>query len=554
MPAPVEKRVQDFVVGIDDFSPKAIRMIVWIAVAVILMFISLSSFTSHPIRLSSIDAIDYAQIARNVSEGKGFTTNFIRPISLRFYPHFENHPELTNPPLYCYYLGFILKMFSRPNILPDEIDRKIILFGSGLFFVFAVPLVFWLASRILRKKAVTLAMLFFCTNIIVLQRSVTALPDMFLLCLFLSFLIALSYYKGENLFQPAIVGFLLGLCYLTRYSYGLFSIITIIFIFKKAKKFKIFHVLMFLVPFLAVISPWLMRNYRVMGNPFFSLEFFKYKMFVEAFSGNIYWRSTVDAVFKGELSFFFFVRKFGLGFKENYIDIMAITGNLLSSFFIVAIFTKSFAERLKGFKWAVVFMYLLVFFTSSVFRPGADVFFAFLPMIIIVGLDLFYSIIETKSIDPFRRVGIIALFILINCAPTTWGFARKVFNENMHKPPKKYMEENILEVAKVIPDDAVIISDIPWATAWYGNITSIWMPWGDDDYDYIAEHVHPIDGAYFSPLVLRYPQSSKKIWSKFYTYVAAYKKAPDGNIFGWDWAQRFKLGDVFCFKSSRMVK
>ena len=179
MPAPVEKRVQDFVVGIDNFSPKAIRMIVWLAVAIILMFISLSAFTSHPIRLSSIDAIDYAQIAKNISIGKGYTTNFIRPISLRFYPGFENHPELTNPPLYSYYLSFILKMYSGPNTVMSEIDKKIILFGSGVFFVFAVPLVFWLASRILRKKAVTLAMLFFCTNIIILQRSATALPDMF---------------------------------------------------------------------------------------------------------------------------------------------------------------------------------------------------------------------------------------------------------------------------------------------------------------------------------------------------------------------------------------
>ncbi|MCD6460678.1 glycosyltransferase family 39 protein [bacterium] len=554
MPAPVEKRVQDFVVGIDNFSPKAIRMIVWLAVAVILMFSSFASFTSQPIRLSSIDAIDYAQVARNISIGEGYTTNFIRPISLRYYPSFEKHPELTNPPLYSYYLSLILKMFVRPNTTPDEIDRKLILFGSGLFFVFSVPLMFWLASRILRKKAVTLAMLFFCTNIILLKRSITALPDMFLLFLFLSFLIALSYYKGENLFLPAVIGLFLGLCYLTRYSYGLFAVVTIIFIFKKAKKFKIFHVLMFVVTFLAVISPWLMRNYHLMGNPFFSLEFFKYKMFVEAFSGNLYWRSTVDAIFNGELPFFFLVRKFGLGLKSNYIGLLTTTGNFLASFFIVALFTKGFAERLKGFKWAVIAMYIIVFLTSSLFRPGADVFLAFMPLVIIIAVDLFDSIVEAKSIDPFKKVGLVALFIIINCSPTVWGYARKVFNENMYKPPKKYMEENIFEVAKLIPKDAVIISDIPWATAWYGNIKSIWLPWGEDDYQYIVDTAGRIDGAYFSPLVLRYPQTSKKIWTKFYTYVSAYRRAPEGNIFGWDWAQRFKLGDAFCFKKDRLLK
>ncbi len=271
---PIEHKVQKFAVNVDRLGPKLIKYVVWLMAGVFLFFISFSLMTSRPIRLVEIEAIGYAQIARNISEGGGITTKFIRPISLRFFPKFKNHPDLTNPPLYPLYLSRIVKMFKSPNIANGELDRKIIIFGSGIFFLLSIPFFFWLATRMVRKDVAHLSVMFFVTNAIILRRSITALPDMFLLFLFLLLMIALSYYEGRNIFKPAIVGVLLGLCYLTRYSFGLFAIPLVVFFFLKSKRYKIFHVGMFLSSFLAVIFPWLVRNYSCTGNPFFTLEWF----------------------------------------------------------------------------------------------------------------------------------------------------------------------------------------------------------------------------------------------------------------------------------------
>jgi hypothetical protein len=69
--------------------------------------------------LGTQEAMDAAQVARNLSEGKGYTTLFVRPlafISLRRAPRrnverffrngrgrrqaHEMHPDLANPPVY----------------------------------------------------------------------------------------------------------------------------------------------------------------------------------------------------------------------------------------------------------------------------------------------------------------------------------------------------------------------------------------------------------------------------------------------------------------------
>jgi len=324
---PIEHKVQKFAVNIDKIGPRLIRFVVWLMTGVFLFFISFSLMTSRPIRLVEIDAIDYAQIARNISKGEGITTKFLRPISLRFFPKYKNHPDLTNPPLYPLYLSRVIKIFDSPSLVGGELDRKIIMLGSGLFFLLSIPFFFWLASRMVRKNAVHLSVMFFVTNAILLKRSITGLPDMFLLFLFILLMIALSYYDGLNIFKPAVVGVLLGLCYLTRYSFGLFSIPLVLFFFFKSKRYKLFHVLMFLSTFLAVIFPWLVRNYRLTGDPFFSLEWFKYKMFTGIFPGNLYWRSFMDEIFSKNINIFYFVRKIGMGIKANYGQFLGLTGN-----------------------------------------------------------------------------------------------------------------------------------------------------------------------------------------------------------------------------------
>src|SRR4051812_44912188 len=87
--------------------------------------------------ISTPEGMDAAQLARNLSEGKGYTTQFIRPFSLYLVqehnqsatavgtnaPDFARiktaHPDLANPPLYPVMLAGLMKVF--PFEFPVEL-------------------------------------------------------------------------------------------------------------------------------------------------------------------------------------------------------------------------------------------------------------------------------------------------------------------------------------------------------------------------------------------------------------------------------------------------
>ena len=66
---------------------------------------------------STPEAMDMAQLARNLAEGKGYTTQFIRPVSLYLIQKHQSgtnlplaspHPDLANPPAYpCVLAGLM---------------------------------------------------------------------------------------------------------------------------------------------------------------------------------------------------------------------------------------------------------------------------------------------------------------------------------------------------------------------------------------------------------------------------------------------------------------
>src|SRR6266404_9021703 len=85
--------------------------------------------------MSTQEAMDAAQLGRNISEGKGYTTLFIRPLSIYLVKKTTQqkpgngfgadwaqlkgmHPDLANPPVYPVMLAVFLKMMPRPPRLP----------------------------------------------------------------------------------------------------------------------------------------------------------------------------------------------------------------------------------------------------------------------------------------------------------------------------------------------------------------------------------------------------------------------------------------------------
>src|SRR5687767_7454889 len=90
---------------------------------------------------TNAEAMDAAQLGRNISEGRGYTTYFVRPLSISLTREAradkspllkEGHRDISNPPVYPLVLAALLKMTPDPgdllavkgfSIYPPKIGR-----------------------------------------------------------------------------------------------------------------------------------------------------------------------------------------------------------------------------------------------------------------------------------------------------------------------------------------------------------------------------------------------------------------------------------------------
>ncbi|HMJ64145.1 MAG TPA: hypothetical protein VK615_02250, partial [Candidatus Binatia bacterium] len=144
-----------------------------IAVIALALFYDLSAFQNF----STPKAMDNAQLARNISEGKGFATDFVRPFSLyllkrnvstnSFATQVDKTPDLSNPPAYPLVLAGLLKImpFAYPDVRKERsfatyapelwiagFNQLLVLVCAGLVFVLARRLfdepVAWISAAV----------------------------------------------------------------------------------------------------------------------------------------------------------------------------------------------------------------------------------------------------------------------------------------------------------------------------------------------------------------------------------------------------------------------
>ncbi|MDP6307290.1 MAG: hypothetical protein QGH02_08120, partial [Verrucomicrobiota bacterium] len=124
------------------------------------------------------EAMDAAQLARNIAEGRGYTTQFIRPLSLDILRQqgavsdvelSSKFPDITNPPVYPMLLAALMKVlpfeFEIDLQKADEFERYqpeflIWLLNQALFFV-ALIQVFRLGEKLFDQPVAWCAALVF---------------------------------------------------------------------------------------------------------------------------------------------------------------------------------------------------------------------------------------------------------------------------------------------------------------------------------------------------------------------------------------------------------
>ncbi|MDQ6766008.1 MAG: glycosyltransferase family 39 protein, partial [Verrucomicrobiota bacterium] len=260
-------------------------MAIWIrrGLAVVAIIALALFYFIHEFRgLATSQAMDQAQVGRNIARGYGWRTEFVRPravgqlqgngknVATRIWYDTYNAPL---PPLVN--AISLLPLRGHWKMTPLDIvypGDKIIAVVAILLFLASLVILYLIASRLFDERLALLgtALVLLCDAI--WQYSLSGLPQMLLLFLF-NATIYVMVRAVEAQYAGGRVGIWLGAA---GVGFGLLALThaLTIFIFVAAFIFCMFFFrprgyasVIVLSAFLIIYSPWLVRNYIVCGNP-----------------------------------------------------------------------------------------------------------------------------------------------------------------------------------------------------------------------------------------------------------------------------------------------
>jgi hypothetical protein len=472
--------------------------------------------------MASPPAMDAAQVARNIARGNGYTTEFIRPLSIYMVKEKNsaspdkdharlnsNHPDLANPPVYPFVLAGLMKVLPfhfdtalkgtfwsapDPNApggrrgLRYQPDFMITFFNQFLFLVVMALVYFW-ARRLFDFSVARLSLVMLLGAEMLWRFSASGLSTMLLLLIFMGLVWCLTLWESEVrepkwgpkglVILSLMAGALIGLGGLTRYSFMSLIIPVVIFLVLFGGSRRVIYGVVAVVAFVAVISPWVVRNYSVSGEP---LGTASYNIIESFYPGFRLQRSLQPDLPQFPMILYF--RKLGTNLLPVLQDDMFnMAGGWISAFFLAGLmvgFRNPALRRLRYFALGCVGTLVVAQALARTHLSdetpqinSENLLVLLAPLVVVYGVAMFYTLLEGVQFPVFelRYVAITAFAILLTLP--MWFALVLPGKDAVVYPP--YWPDKIQSTAHVLTEKELMMSDVPWAVAWYGDRQAVWM-------------------------------------------------------------------------------
>lgn len=226
----------------------------WVGVLGVAVLVWSAVHVGRPFHLLTGDAHAYADVARRLVAGEGFTIGSIFPAELHL--GVVDHPSLRHQPLWSLVLsGFFALLGTEPASV-----------RAALFVLFVgnVAAATALARRLAGRWAGLVTGVAVATSPYVIVFTLDGLAE--LLFALLVGLVLLLCARGA---RPVVIGAICGLAYLARPTEAI--LLAPVMLWLAIRSRGPWPALACAGGFALVASPWWVRNYLVVGDPFFSL-------------------------------------------------------------------------------------------------------------------------------------------------------------------------------------------------------------------------------------------------------------------------------------------
>jgi len=506
--------------------------------------------------LNDAQSMDNAQLARQILRHQGFTTEFLRPQALAQLRDYSTNqslqsgkprdlfpadlfppgtprilPDTYNPPGYPYLLAtwfhFVHPEFDQ---LPKEMaeglmyspDRWIPLLNQA-FLILTALLVFALGRRLFDERVAWLALVAFLGTDLIWLYTLTALSTsvlMFLvtamlMCILEIYCIAEACVANEDQsFGPAwlwgcAAALLLGAACLTRLHLLVLLVpLFVLLILMPRASFFLYVVIALAV--IGLVMPWFLHVNTVSGNPMGS-NFALVLAGQGDYTGNQIYCTTSLPSYERLLKDVSI--KETTGFRWHFEHAWDLLGaNPLMLFFGASFLHQFKRSRTQAFNWLLLGCAIVLIGANNlgIATPDAlgpwNVLIVLFPCMIVIGSAFFFILLDRLNLQMLLlRNLIVVLTLTLNVLPlllTVTSPRILPFNFPPYWPPA------IKAYAQIAQPDEWVTSDMPWATAWYADRASLWLPDSIADFENFNSNVCPTGILLLTPVSWSQPVST----------------------------------------------
>ncbi len=439
-------------------------------------------------------AMESAQIARHLAEGRGFVTDCARPFDLWYLQTRERLPAAeapipvlwTAPGLPLLQAGLL--RLVRPayavdaagggRLVPAE-TRVLVPLGVGLLLL--TVLAVWLLGSVLFGDRVALpAAAAYAVSDLALSGSLSGLPltlsaPAIMLALWLAILAVRRSATVEQVWGVAGLTVLAGVCstvaVLSDYAMLVAALAVAGLLGMELQRRRWLLLPLFVLVVLLALAPWLMRNLAT-GTGLLGAWPYAALRETALFPGDALERSA-DPLFNAYRSSAA-VRQ---GLATRLIALFSgtgfVRGGVMFCFFLLALFQRSeqsFVRILKGL--AVAALVLLALLPPLPGTVAGSGWVALYPLMVVFGMGAFVQALDHEEFfDAAVRPLLLGLLLALCLLPAGLRMVRGVASAYppYHAPIQHF-------VGGVPGDGELLVTDIPWATAWYGGCKSVLLP------------------------------------------------------------------------------
>lgn len=485
---------------------------------------------------SAPEAMDQAQVAREISRGHGFSTKFIRPLALWQIErnvgavprgHFPDTFNAPLPPL----VNVLAIKAAGDTVKYDRgiftaASERMIVILSMICFLLAVGITYLLLARLFDQRLAGFACLLILLTDLFWRYTLSGLPQMLMLLLFSASMYALT--RALQAHNPAppveesenprsrllkviawlgAAGVFMGLTFLCHALTAWLAVgITVFGLLHFRRRGPV--ALVFLATFVLVATPWLVRNYHVSGSPF---GLAGYAIFDGIGPSTATRMRSPDGPATEDIAPLYFRLKVEHGIVQQVAALSQnLGGNLVALLFFVSLLHPFRRPETAAFRWAVLWMWLFTVVGSSILGlhvadeglGPAHLEVLLVPVMIGFGLAMalvLFGRLEANN-RSLLRLGFSGLLIAICAVPMIVTLLPE--QKAPHNFPP-YFEPAIHALNDWTGPDEIIGSDMPWAVAYYADRKSLWIPNKLRDFLGLSDQGKldgPLAGLFLSPI------------------------------------------------------